>query len=469
MRVLIVGFPLPNPQFDNYNVLASPSWFDYDAAVVEPESISTIIEDVLNRREEYLTRADEPVLNRPTNPLAVGLGDLIKRRRAEAAALLANGGTIIVLARPQVVHEGVVGFPGCDRYAWLPAPAGVSYDAPFMLRADGNEVEIVDRGHPLAAFVETYRRWIAYRVRFDETQRGFTAYGEVFVRSRGGASIGVDLKVGDGHVVFLPAFSSIAYGDQRFEMAQALLEAVRRRTGERAEAVGPSWAESFALPGSAEVEARERAIEQEVEQARARLDEVRAEREGLTKYRALLWQDGRYGLGTIVRDALHALGFELEGDTDRPGWIADGALRAFVEVDASTSPVDERVFHRLQKRLEDDLIATREPKRGLLVVNGRRLTSPPERTDQASETLKVAAETYRYGLLTTTLLFELVKAVLARPDDYVMRSVIRSRILNAVGEIPADIAPSLEPTPAETPAEPTAAEAVEEEPPDAET
>jgi hypothetical protein len=449
MRVLVVGFPLPNPQFDNYNVLASPSWFDYDAVVVEPESISTIIEDVLNRREEYLTRADEPVLNRPTNPLAVGLGDMIKRRRAEAAALLANGGTIIVFARPEVVHEGVAGFPGCDRYAWLPAPAGVSYDSPFLLRADGNEIEIVDHGHPLAGFVETYRRWIAYRVRFDETQRGFSSYGEVFVRSRGGAAIGIDLKVGDGRVVFLPAFSSIAYGDQRFEMATALMEAVRRRTGERAESVGPSWAASFALPGSQELEERERTAAQEVELAQARLDEVRSERDGLTKYRALLWQDGRHGLETIVRDAFHTLGFELEGDRDRPGWIADGAIRAFFEVEAATDGVDERVFHRLQKRIEQDLIATREPKRGLLVVNGRRLTSPPERTDQFTETLKIAAETYRYGLLTTTVLFDLVTSVLASPADYVLRSVIRSRILNGVGEILGEPTPSPEPPSAE--------------------
>jgi len=104
MRVLVVGFPLPNPQFDNYTLLNSPSWFDYDAVIVEPESVSTVIENVVNRKEEHETRAEEPILNRPTTPFAVALADMIRRRRAEASQLLANGGVIAVFTRPNIVH-----------------------------------------------------------------------------------------------------------------------------------------------------------------------------------------------------------------------------------------------------------------------------------------------------------------------------------------------------------------------------
>src|SRR5262245_61353983 len=141
MRVLVIGFPLPNPQFDNHTLLNAPSWFDYDAVVVEPLMVSTAIEEVLKATGEHSTRADEPVLSRPTSRFAVGLADMIRRRRSETAQSLANGGLVVVFGQPNVVHEGVTGFPGADRYAWLPAPAGVAYEPPFLVRAEGTDVQ----------------------------------------------------------------------------------------------------------------------------------------------------------------------------------------------------------------------------------------------------------------------------------------------------------------------------------------
>src|SRR5579884_2642398 len=128
MRVLVIGFPLPNIQFDNHTVLNSPAWYDY-------------------------------------------------------------GGVIAAFAKPDVVHDAVAGFPGCDRYAVLPAPAGVSYDVPFMLRADGTEVQPADWAHPFAAVLDKFRTWLRYRVRFDENLEGFPAYGRVIARSVGGAAV----------------------------------------------------------------------------------------------------------------------------------------------------------------------------------------------------------------------------------------------------------------------------------------
>lgn len=442
MRVLVIGFPLPNPQFDNYNLLTSPSWLDYDAVIVEPESVSTVIEDVLNRREEHQTRAEEPVLNRPTNPFAVALGDVVKQRRAEAAQLLANGGVLAVFARPNVVHEGVVGFPGCDRYAWLPAPASVSWEPPFLVRAEGSEVRAVDPAHPFAGTIDRHNRWYAYRARIDENVPGFPAFGHVIARSYGGAAIGAELRVGGGRVILLPAFAPLAYGDQRFELAGEFLEALRRVTGRQAETTPPSWVSGISLPGSEELERCEREAKEAVSSAETQLAEAQSKLLELTKYRSLLWQEGRFGLEPAVRDAFRAIGFEMEGDPDRPGWIADGSLRAFFEVEGSSEPVLEYPYFRLQKRLEKDLIETKQPKHGLIVINGQRLSPPANRNAQASETLRVAAENYRYGLLTTERLFEIVNAVLADPLSATLRSMIRSRLLNAVGEVGPEVIPA---------------------------
>ncbi|MHB8574924.1 MAG: hypothetical protein ACYDCQ_06275 [Dehalococcoidia bacterium] len=440
MRVLVIGFPLPNPRFDNYTVLNSPSWYDYDAVIVEPESISSIIEAVVNRRDDHTTRADEPVLNQPTSALNVGLADAIRRRRAEATKLLANGGVIAVFAKPEVVHEGVAGFSGCDRYAFLPAPAGVSYDIPFMLRADGNEVRPADEAHPFAPVIERYRSWFAYRVRFDDSAQGFPGYGKVIARSIGGAAVSIELKVGDGKIVFLPALGSMAFGEQRFELASALLEALRLSRGETSEET-PAWASTFALPGTAEAESEEREARESLAAAQARHDEARAKVAEATKYRGLLWQTGTVHLEPLVRDVFRTIGFEVEPDPDKPGWIRDGNVTALFEVEGSIDPVVEVPYFRLQKRLEQDLFKTKEPKKGLIVVNGQRLQPPRERTQPFSDTLRIAAENYRFGLVSTGRLYDAIRAVLEEPYDTVRRSVIRSNLLTAVGEVGSDLLP----------------------------
>ena len=197
--------------------------------LIDPLSVSTVIEDVLTAREQHQTRADEPVLNRPTNPFAVGLArhDTAPAQRGRLSCWR-TAARSWRLAQPNVIHEGVTGFPGCDRYAWLPAPAGVAYGRRFMVRAEGTEVQTSDSTHPFASLLDEYARRFAYRVRFDENTPGFPTFGQVFARSGGGAAIGVELKVGAGRVIFLPALGGIAHGDQRFTLATSLLEALRR-------------------------------------------------------------------------------------------------------------------------------------------------------------------------------------------------------------------------------------------------
>ena len=65
MRVLVIGFPLPDPQIDNYNFLSAPSFFDYDALVVDTASVSRTIEEVVDQSQER-----PPTLS---NPWSTGL------------------------------------------------------------------------------------------------------------------------------------------------------------------------------------------------------------------------------------------------------------------------------------------------------------------------------------------------------------------------------------------------------------
>src|SRR5262249_44826323 len=155
------------------------------------------------------------------------------------------------------------------------------------------------------------------------------------------------------------------------------------------------------------------------------------------------------GLEPIVREAFELIGFDVERDRDKPGWIADGSLRMFYEVDGAEGAVPEQIFHRLQRRLEKDILETREGKRGLLVVNGYRLQDPAARPAQYNDTLRAVAENYRWGLLTTDLLFRIVKVMLENLDDRTLRSTVRFKLLNTTGVVSDDLLPAPpEPEPA---------------------
>ena len=423
MRLLVVGMALPNPRIDNHTIFTAPSLFDYDAILVDPEAVSQAIEGVVSGGEPQATAADEPVVNAATTGLNVGIGDLLRRRRDETERLLQRGGTVAVFARPNLAHPHVAGFAGADRYSWLPAPLGLSYGEPYLVPAFGTEVALTDSASLFAPFIDGYRQWFHYRAYFAERYPSFAAHAHVFARSTGGAAVGVEIRYGQGRIVFLPAMFQVPTGDLRFNLARTLLDCLSRSVQLAAIEQPPDWAKDIDLPGTA-------ALEQGLEQASQRLQEAadqHAEAETkldqVARYRRLLWEEGRYGLESAVRDAFQLLGFSVSLNLDQPAVLEADGRTAFLEVEGSPETVAEWPYFRLQKRLEKDLLETREPKKGVLVVNGQRQLPLSDRDRPYTEALRVAAENYRYALLTGERLLDLVRAALARPDEESLRAI----------------------------------------------
>src|SRR5262249_4013530 len=150
---------------------------------------------------------DEPVQNGPSTPEAIGLTDLLYRRRDEVERLLGRGGLVVCFAYPDLAHARVAGFTGCHRYYWLPAPPGLSY-AELIRPAGGTHVQTADYEHPFTEFFEQHRTAVNYRALFVEGAHGVGGAGRVIARSPGGAAIAVHLHVAGGNIVFLPAIST---------------------------------------------------------------------------------------------------------------------------------------------------------------------------------------------------------------------------------------------------------------------
>ncbi|GIW13278.1 MAG: hypothetical protein KatS3mg062_0717 [Tepidiforma sp.] len=435
MRILSVSFPLPNVAIDNYNPVTAPNYNDYDAVIIDPAGIDRVVREVIEEGKEYEAFDGRPVLNVPGSSTAAGLAEQLRRRQEETRRLLEAGGAVVVLARPDVFQPGVVGFEGCDRYHWLPAPQGMSWATPWLRAGEGKTVRIADEHHPMSGVLREFRGEVAWRAWFDERQPEFRRHGRVIAVGGSGVPIAAEFEVLGGRVVFVPVIVE-SYGAQRSQLAQALVDACRQLRGMAGQEEAPYWARAVAVPGLEQVEAELEEAEAAEAEARERLAAVRERYDALARHRGLLWRDGP-GFREAATAALQALGFAVVSGPGEPLVVRSEEETAFVELESAHGQVVEWPYVRLQRRVEAELLAGRPAPRGLVIANGYRERDPEQREAEVSEPLTRACENYRYGLVTARTLFELVRRALGGADEAALLGM-RRRLLQGTGLLTAE-------------------------------
>ncbi len=415
MRLLTVNFALPNTDIDNQSIFNAAPWFEYPAVVVDPFGVSKVIDEAC-AGTDFRTGASLPVRDGTTSAGEVSIADALRRRREEAIRHLERGGVIIALAYPNALHPRVTGFTGCDRYFWLPAPPGLAYREPFLHGGDGNQVEIEDHFHPAAAVLGLNPKATTFRAYFDESSDAFREFGHVLARTPGGAVAACELRILGGRVVFLPAFELLGTGQPRFDMAKAMLTLAQKLVEGPSTDSPPAWVEEFPLPGFDEARGRLEEAGADAEAAKAEHDEAARELDELDRYRALLWAEG-YPLEDAVRRSLGLLGFEIEGRPGQPATGAADGVPVVVEVEGAKGDIGHEGFRRLSRKIEDDLLATGEGKKGILAVNAHRLEPATDRAKGLSDEFIAAAEFQGFAIVPTHQLFQLTAAALAGEAD----------------------------------------------------
>ncbi len=435
MRILSLGFPMPGPRVDNYNFVSAPTFSDYEALVVEPGSLSRLIEEIVAGEGDHRTFFDEPVINGPTGPGAVGLTDLLRDRQRQAARALAAGAVVVVFAYPDVVHAGVAGFTGCDRYFWLPAPPGVAWREPFLVRAAGERLGTVEQDHPFAGAVEAMAKYTGVRAEFVFETRNAPDWGKVFVRSPGGGAIGVEVSAGGGTVVFLPSLRKQPAADDRYRISEALQDAIQRMA-DRLDEAAPVWLKDYPLPGLADAEAELAEARVRLEEATAEVREAQARKAVFDRRLRILWLGSGPALRDALSDALAVIGFTVAGGAGEPLTATLDGVRLAVEFEASEGEVGLEPHYRLRARLEEAIAQGLRPPRGVVFVNGYRSRPPAERPTQYGEALRVAAESMRYCVATTEQLYQAVRSALEGDTATVAR--FRESLLSTDGALRLD-------------------------------
>ncbi|HKS91171.1 MAG TPA: hypothetical protein VJQ83_04525 [Tepidiformaceae bacterium] len=432
MRVLAIGYALPDPEIDNYNPLTAPSYHDYDALIIDPAGVTRAVHEVLADAKEYEAHDGRPVLNVPSTATSVSIADQLRRRLDETRSLLESGGTVIVFGRPNAQETGVSGFEGCDRYSWLPAPGGLSWNPPYLRAAEGKTTRIAAESHPTAGLLREFRGEIGYRATFDLRQSEVRTNGRILATGGAGVPTAMEFPLFGGRIVFVPAFSDNV-GAGRSQLATALVDVCRRLSGATPAEEAPHWTRSIALPGLEQAEAEREEAAHASEQASARLGATREAEEQIARHRELLWEDG-VPFQRAVATALRLLGFAVEGGGEAPLVAKSEGAEAFVEVESSRDQVVEWPYVRLQRRLEERLLATSEQPRGLVIVNGERTKSPDTRGERFTPALRIACENYRYALVTSETIFALVQRALGGATETEL-TAMRRRLLRTTGLI----------------------------------
>jgi hypothetical protein len=425
-RTLSLGHPMPGVLVDNYNVLSAPSFFDYDALVIDPHAASVLLESVLEGATDARSFSGAPIRSEPQHAGEVALADVVGRRRDETARLLENGGAIVVFAHPAGAHI-VPGAGRVDDYWWLPLPEGIALAPPLLAPGEGSQAHVVDWEHPLAAFVSSQLSNIGYRAHFNARN---IEGARVFAASHGGAAIGVELPLDSGRLIFLPALKSPPAGDSRYHASDALQSGIRHALGAMAPGRPPTWIATHSLPGLAdrermlsEARAAQAEANESVETAGEAFDE-------LARFQRLLWQEGEAGLEVVVIDALRMIGCEVHAQRRESMELKCAEGTAILDIDAGEAAIDMAPHHRLRQRIERAIELRGVAPRAVLFVNGERLLAP-ERRIHITSALRLAAETMRYCVAPTMGLFEAVAAKLAGDDN--AAAVYRARLIATDG------------------------------------
>lgn len=428
MRVLALGWEVAGPGVVIGEFPSAESFASFDAVLVDPEPLPDLW------RPHAALEPDGVWRLHPERDygLSRALERLFSARRGELEDLLLRGGGALgVRVRDPGAGVEVPGNPPrrYDRYAFLPRASLVAGPHHLALPGGlrfvprrGRDLLLPEPAHPLTPYLEGVGGYEAVIVSALGAPLG--EFGTVLARNRVGDAVALDLRVGPGRVLFLPA----GPGDAP---SGALLAGLAALLAEPLPPDLPDWIGNYPLPGEEALAARERELAEREARIRAEREELRREREKFDRLRALISPRGLAGFLSAVGAALEALGFAVASG-EGPATLRAAAPEGELLVRAALSPFEPvgPGEHRALLLDLDRLRTAGEDVRGMLVCLAEPRLDPRRRGPQWTEAVRRGCADHRLVLASAYDLFKAVRHVLggASPDP------VRRALFSTEGE-----------------------------------
>lgn len=428
VRIISIGCPVPSPNVDNHSIANAPSIFDYDACIIDPQSVSDQIEGIAASTLDVKAPDGRAVSLGESGAFSFGLAELLQQRQMEFQQLLERGGVLIIFVYPNVRHPNVPTFPGLHRYSVIPSPDGDPFRWPTLRPADGRELHPTIPQHAASGFLEELGGRLRYRALFDFAATGDAA---VLARSVGGAAVAADFKLGAGRIIALPPPDNLS-SSQRKTFSTALLEMIERLVKEPEQHTAPVWVRRYDTPEASAARDELTDAQADLQEAQRRVAEAESLLADTTRFQQLLWQSQNHAFESVVEDAFRLLGYTVS-TTETGIEIRDGSDVSAVELSSANQALSERLYLGLQSRIEEHYLRRKSRPKGIIVGSGFRQTDPRIRREPFPKALVNACETYGFAIIPVEALFELVTFASEAADEPEVLEEIRRSIAEASG------------------------------------
>lgn len=364
--------------------------------------------------------------------LSRALENLFALRQRELEDLLFKAGGILVV-RVRAPGEGVIveGNPPrrLESYGFLPKASLVSgphhLALPQGLRfvpRRGQDLRLADELHPVAPYLSRFAG-LGYEAALTGALGApLHAFGRVLAQNRVGDPLALDLPVGSGRVLFLPAFPGAPAQEAWEVLRPALAALLSLPLGESA----PEWLVHYKLPGEEELKKRAEEIAQERERLSRREEELKEAQREFDAWKALLYPRGREGFVQAARAAFARLGFTVHASETPVSFFAESPEgNFFVRVALSPfSPVGPEEHRALLLALDRWRNEERRELRGLLLCLAQPELDPKRRGPQWHEAVARASLDHRFVLLSAYDLFRSLVQVLSGAAPQAIRQAL---------------------------------------------
>lgn len=221
-RTLVIGIPLPHVSFDNYSFASAPSISEYTRLIVEMQSVSAVVQEIIDSAGQHNAFDGRPVVNTRPGVRSFGLAGLLAMRMREATQFFNRGGACLCIAYPDALHEGIEGLGSWRLFEWLPPAEGLDYASDLLPGFGKEATDVCAPDHPFAPYIAAYGARMRYRA---HAPAGCPAI-QTFALSAGGLPVGFEVSVMRGRIVFVPPFD--IKGEDRGAIAGTLFECFER-------------------------------------------------------------------------------------------------------------------------------------------------------------------------------------------------------------------------------------------------
>ena len=426
MKILTINV-IGIPSGSSYNLVEANVFQDYDAVVVNPESLEDLygnIGDLYHDRNE----------RQLTDKAGYLLDSVNFKRRQEVIGLLERGGVVVCFMQLLRTYSYNLHSGGEDHwihltnYGWLLQEREISGELGGINYGRGTTIDYIDSGHPFLEYLNTKPSWSAY------VDKEACGDWKVLASAFGTHAISLAKRVGLGHIILLPS----SYDYNNSELLERCIIALLGGKDIRPQ---PTWAKSIFVSGQEELISKITGINDQIDalekERKAHIDA----KDKLERWKYLLYEKGKHQLEPAVREGLALLGchVETQPDKDSDGLVTCDFGNALLEVVGSEGTIKIGKLGQLTRNMSSYFEMKGGKVKGILVGNpfcseplGNR---PPKDTQKKpfGKELIDTAEDLSIAVLLSTDLYEVVCLILEGKLPKTEREALQERIFKGKG------------------------------------